>query len=74
MMKQNYSDSFLKSSRDMTEKFVYTDEELIGRFQRGDENAYIELVHRYKDRLMVFVYRFVNVYDSGGGYCSGTQW
>ncbi len=44
----------------MTEKFVYTDEELIGRFQRGDENAYIELVHRYKDRLMVFVYRFVN--------------
>ncbi len=44
----------------MTERFVYTDEELIARFQQGDEKAYIELVNRYQDRLMVFVYRFVN--------------
>tara|TARA_B100000470_G_scaffold152819_1_gene119128 strand:+ start:3538 stop:4107 length:570 start_codon:yes stop_codon:yes gene_type:complete len=44
----------------MDKKFIYTDEELIGRFQNGDEQAYIELVNRYRDRLMSFVYRFVN--------------
>ncbi len=44
----------------MNEKFKYTDEELIARFQKGDENAYTELVNRYRDRLMTFVFRFVN--------------
>ena len=44
----------------MDKKFIYTDEELIGRFQNGDEQAYIELVNRYRDRLMSFVYRFIN--------------
>ena len=44
----------------MTDKFKYTDEELIARFQKGDENAYTELVNRYRDRLMTFVYRFVS--------------
>ncbi len=38
----------------------YTDEELIIRFQDGDEQAYVELVNRYRNRLMTFVYRFVN--------------
>lgn len=37
----------------------YTDEELIARFQAGDENAYIELARRYRDRLMTFVFRYV---------------
>ena len=40
--------------------FVYTDEQLIARFQAGDEQAYVELVNRYRDRLMTFVFRFVN--------------
>ncbi len=40
--------------------FRYTDEELIDRFQKGDEQAYVELVNRYRDRLMNFAYRFVN--------------
>ncbi len=44
----------------MSEKISYTDEELIARFQQGDERAYIELVRRYKDRLMNFVYRYLN--------------
>ncbi len=44
----------------MINKYRYTDEELIARFQKGDENAYTELVNRYRDRLMTFVYRFVN--------------
>ncbi len=39
---------------------LYTDEELIARFQDGDEQAYVELVNRYRNRLMTFVYRFVN--------------
>ncbi len=37
----------------------YTDEALIIRFQQGDERAYIELIKRYRDRLMTFVFRFV---------------
>lgn len=41
-------------------QFRYTDEELIARFQEGDEQAYTELVNRYRDKLMTFVYRFVN--------------
>ncbi|MBT3478618.1 MAG: sigma-70 family RNA polymerase sigma factor [Candidatus Marinimicrobia bacterium] len=44
----------------MDNQFRYTDEELIARFQEGDEQAYVELVNRYRDKLMSFVYRFVN--------------
>ncbi|MFQ6604503.1 MAG: sigma-70 family RNA polymerase sigma factor [Fidelibacterota bacterium] len=44
----------------MASEFRFTDEELIGRFQQGDEQAYIELVNRYKDRLMAFVYNFIS--------------
>ncbi len=45
------------------EKIKYTDEELVKRFQNGDERAYIELVKRYKDRLLNFVYRYLNSYE-----------
>lgn len=37
-----------------------TDEQLIARFQQGDEYAYDLLVKRYKDPLMNYIYRFVN--------------
>ena len=40
-------------------QYKYTDEELIASFQNGNEQAYIELVRRYRDRLMTFVFRFV---------------
>tara|TARA_Y100001970_G_scaffold293763_1_gene442951 strand:- start:1570 stop:2169 length:600 start_codon:yes stop_codon:yes gene_type:complete len=40
-------------------KFIYSDEELIKLFQKGDEAAYVELVNRYKDRLYNFVYYFL---------------
>ncbi len=36
-----------------------TDEELIARFQQGDNYAFDLLVKRYKDPLLNFVYRFV---------------
>lgn len=43
----------------MSDRYQYSDEDLIFRFQQGDENAYQELVNRYRDRLMNFVYRYV---------------
>ena len=43
----------------MPEKVQYSDKELILRFQKGDELAYVELVNRYRDRLINFVYRYV---------------
>tara|TARA_B100001250_G_scaffold156305_1_gene134396 strand:- start:1047 stop:1631 length:585 start_codon:yes stop_codon:yes gene_type:complete len=45
-------------SLDKKSTFLYTDEQLIGRFQAGDERAYVELVNRYKDRLFNFVFPF----------------
>ena len=39
--------------------FIYIDEELIAQFQRGNENAYIELVNRYRDKLINFVFGFL---------------
>jgi len=38
---------------------VATDEQLIARFQDGDEYAFDQIVRRYKDPLLNFVYRFV---------------
>ena len=35
----------------MDNEFKFSDEELILRFQKGDEQSYIELVNRYRDRL-----------------------
>ncbi len=43
--------------------FKVTDEELIARFQEGEERAFNEIVFRYKDRLLNFVYRFLNDID-----------
>lgn len=36
-----------------------TDEELIERFQKGDVYAFEQIVHRYKDPLLNFVYHFL---------------
>jgi len=38
----------------------YTDEELIKRFQEGDEYAFEEIVNRFKDRLKNLVYRYLH--------------
>lgn len=37
-----------------------TDEDLIERFQQGELAAYEEIVKRYKDQLLNFVFRFLN--------------
>jgi len=44
----------------MLENNQITDEQLMAEFQGGDERAFVELVDRYKDRLVNFVYRFIN--------------
>ena len=43
--------------------YVYSDEQLMARFQKGDENAYIELVNRYRDRLLNFVYNYIGDFE-----------
>ena len=58
-MRQNLQTLSTEPS-DMNDKFKYSDERLILRFQEGDINAYNELVKRYKDRLLNFVLRYFN--------------
>ncbi len=36
----------------------FTDEQLILQFQNEDKGAYVEIVMRYKDRIVNFLYRF----------------
>jgi RNA polymerase sigma-70 factor (ECF subfamily) len=40
-----------------------SDEKLISDFQNGDEEAYSEIVRRYKDKLSNFLYRYLGSYD-----------
>jgi len=42
----------------------YSDEELIFQFQKGNEHAYLELVNRYKDRLLNFIFGYVHSKES----------
>ena len=41
----------------------YTDEQLILKFQKGDIKAYNEIVARFKDRLLNFVYGYMKDYE-----------
>ena len=58
-MNQLLQNSFSMQSVNQQNQYKYTDEELIASFQNGNEQAYIELVRRYRDRLMTFVFRFL---------------
>ncbi len=62
-MRQNSSNLSDISLDKQKSPFVYTDEQLISRFQAGDERAYIELVNRYRDRLINFVYQFLGDFE-----------
>ena len=44
-------------------EYKISDEKLIEKFQNGEILAYNELVFRYKDRLLNFIYRFLNDID-----------
>ena len=43
--------------------YEISDEVLIKKFQAGDISAYNQIVYRYKDRLLNFIYRFLNDLD-----------
>ncbi len=58
-MRQNLQILSMESS-ELKDKYKFSDEKLILRFQDGDINAYNELVKRYKDRLFNFVLRYFN--------------
>ena len=51
-------------SLDNSSEFIYTDEKLIRRFQDGDERAYVELVNRYKDKLINFIFNYLGDLES----------
>ena len=43
--------------------YELSDEVLIKKFQDGDISAYNQIVYRYNDRLLNFIYRFLNDLD-----------
>jgi len=60
MMNQTSS---ISSMMQLDNKFIYSDEELMKRFQNGDENAYIELVNRYRDKILNFIFNYVRDFE-----------
>ena len=59
MMKQSLSNLSIMSSDKNKSRFFYSDEELIKKFQEGNEDAFIELVNRYKNKLINFVFQMI---------------
>lgn len=59
----------------MTENKAYktlTDEELIFKFQKDDIEAFNEIVFRYKDKLVNFLYRYTGDKDDAEDYAQET--
>ena len=63
-MNQNSSTLFTMPLDNNRNKYNYTDEKLMSLFQGGDENAYIVLVNRYKDKLINFIYHYLKDSES----------
>ena len=63
-MSQNSSTLFTIHLDNKRNKYNYTDERLMSLFQAGDENAYIVLVNRYKDKLINFIYHYLKDFES----------
>ena len=64
MMSQNSSVLSLMSLGNKNNKYIYSDEQLMLLFQGGNENAYIELVNRYKDKLINFIFNYLGDIES----------
>ena len=64
MMKQSSSVFYTMQLDNSHNKFIYSDEQLMLLFQGGDENAYIELVNRYKDKLINFIFNYLGDLES----------
>ena len=63
-MKQNSSVFYTMQLDNSQNRFIYSDEQLMSLFQGGDENAYIELVNRYKDKLINFIFNYLGDLES----------
>ena len=63
-MKQSSSVFYTMQLDNSQNRFIYSDEQLMSLFQEGDENAYIELVNRYKDKLINFIFNYLGDLDS----------
>ena len=64
MMNQNSSVLSSMSLGRKNNKYSYSDEQLMLLFQGGNENAYIELVNRYKDKLINFIFNYLGDIES----------
>ena len=64
MMSQNSSVLSSMSLVNKNDKYIYSDEQLMLLFQGGNENAYIELVNRYKDKLINFIFNYLGDIES----------
>ena len=64
MMKQSSSVFYTMQLDNSQNRFFYSDEQLMSLFQGGDENAYIELVNRYKDKLINFIFNYLGDLES----------
>ena len=64
MMSQNSSVLSSMSLGSKNNKYSYSDEQLMLLFQGGNENAYIELVNRYKDKLINFIFNYLGDFES----------
>ena len=64
MTSQNSSVLSSMSLGNKNNKYIYSDEQLMLLFQGGNENAYIELVNRYKDKLINFIFNYLGDIES----------
>ena len=64
MMSQSSSVLSSMSLGSKNNKYRYSDEQLMLLFQGGNENAYIELVNRYKDKLINFIFNYLGDIES----------
>ena len=64
MTKQSSSVFYTMQLDSSQNRFIYSDEQLMSLFQGGDENAYIELVNRYKDKLINFIFNYLGDLES----------
>ena len=64
MMSQNSSVLSSMSLGNKNNKYIYSDEQLMLLFQGGNESAYIELVNRYKDKLINFIFNYLGDIES----------
>lgn len=62
-MKQTSYNSYQMLQDSKNNNFSYKDEELILQFQQGNENAFVELVDRYKNKLINFTFNYLGDRD-----------